>query len=342
MNASRIPGKLKEYAKLIRLHALGTSVTAVIGALSVKGGNLEISSAIPLFLIGMLLNIFGFVHNDYKDIKVDKLSKELNARPLVKGTISTRSALVIIILSLLMMFLTSLIFFRGILTMSILFLTIFSGTLYNIFSKKLPGSDVFLSSTMALFCLFGALAVSDSNHGLQELDVLTWVIVIIVFVHVLIMNIMEGGLKDAENDRKAGAKTLAVYLGVKTDKKMYVPSSFKTVIIFFKIITVVLISLPFLFYKLNFSILQIILMIAFTMWMLFSTIKLLNIKTFDRKKIGFHVRNHELASYGLVPIMLMEFIGLSWTLFLILFPFIWFVICNYVLFGKIVSNPKTF
>ena len=226
--------------------------------------------------------------------------------------------------------------------MSILFFTILSGTLYNIFSKKLPGSDVFLSSTMALFCLFGALAVSDSNHGLQELDVLTWVIVMIVFVHVLIMNIMEGGLKDAENDRKAGAKTLAIYLGVKTDKKMYVPSSFKTVIIFFKIITVVLISLPFLFYKLNFSILQIILMIVFIMWMLFSTIKLLNIKTFDRKKIGFHVRNHELASYGLVPIMLMEFIGLSWTLFLILFPFIWFVICNYVLFGKIVSNPKTF
>jgi len=337
-----IKEKSKEIAKLIRIHALGTSVTAVVGALSVKGINLEITHFILLFLIGILVNTLGFVHNDLKDIEVDKLSKELTERPLVKGTITIRSAWIIVILSLIMIFMITLIFFQGILPISILSISVIFGLLYNLYSKKILGADVFLSVAMALFCLFGALAVSNITQGLQDIGILTWIIVVIVFIHVFVMNVMEGGLKDAKNDGKAGAKTFAIFLGVKTDKKMYVPLSFKAINISFKILTVILVSIPFLFLNLKFSLWQITFLTLFIIGMLFSTIKLLNMKSFDRKKIGFHVRNHELTSYGLVPIMLMGFIGIPWLLFLVIFPFLWFISFNYVLYRKVLTNPKTF
>ncbi|MDG6229512.1 MAG: hypothetical protein QCH96_06060, partial [Candidatus Thermoplasmatota archaeon] len=55
---------LREFAVLIRVQQLGTSVTPIIGALSVKGALLDLSDAFLLFLIAMIINIGGQIHND--------------------------------------------------------------------------------------------------------------------------------------------------------------------------------------------------------------------------------------------------------------------------------------
>jgi hypothetical protein len=156
------------------------------------------------------------------------------------------------------------------------------------------------------------------------------------------MDALGGGLKDAKNDREAGANTLAIFSGVKANKNLHIPLSYKIIILPFDISTIVLAIIPFLFFGFKYSLIQIFLIFLLIILLIFSTLKLLHFKVFDRKKIKYHNRNHELAGYVLVPVILMEIIGIKFVIFLIFFPIIWFIIFNYILYKDSWSNPKTF
>jgi 4-hydroxybenzoate polyprenyltransferase len=76
--------RIREFLILIRIQQVGTSITPIIGALSVKGAGLELSTAALLFLVAAIINIGGQVHNDLCDYEIDKQSEELKRRPLVR------------------------------------------------------------------------------------------------------------------------------------------------------------------------------------------------------------------------------------------------------------------
>ena len=152
--------KIIEYAKLVRLHGWGVyCLTAVFGALSVDEFNILKLSI--LASIGLLATIFGFVLNDYADLSIDKLSKELEERPLVKGTIPKKNALYIsifvAILAYLIIFITMYlgIFELNYIPLIVITVSVISATIYNIYSKKIVASDIFVALSAALFCLFG-------------------------------------------------------------------------------------------------------------------------------------------------------------------------------------------
>jgi len=335
-------GKLKELAKLSRIQLLGTSITAVMGALIVKGTNLEFFDFLMLFLMAAITNVGGQIINDIKDLEIDKNSKELQERPLVKGTISVRTSIIIVLICLALLLLIAFLYFGGIIALIVLFSSMFFGYLYNAFSKKIPGSDLFLSISFALFFLYGAIVVTDDFQSLRDIGLITWIVAGMVLIHVQIQNSFQGGLKDAKNDRESGAKTLAVFLGVKVDKKFHIPFSFKAMCMSLDIMMIILVIIPFLFLEFEYSIVQPILLVLAIIGMLYSAIKLLTLKTFDRKKIKANLRNHELTRYALVPIILLNIIGISWALFLILFPMIWLLFFNYILYKDSWSNPKAY
>ncbi len=328
-------GTLKEYAKLFRLpSSLGISIIGVIGALSVKDANLDFLTLIILLLMGAIGNIFGYVLNDYMDAKIDKRSKKFSDRPLVKGTVSKNAAMVIILSCLIAIFIIPSIYFRDILLMLILLISVILGIFYNTFCKKIVCAELFLSGAMASFCLFGAVAVSNNIRSLHELGGITWVVVTIMFLYVFIMDVFEGNFKDVENDRKAGAITLPVYLGVSTAKKMHVPICYKALFIFFKIIIIIFIFIPFIFFNLTFWNWQILILIALAFGMIWSMIKMLNERLFDEERIACLGRRHGILSYFVFPFMLIRFIGIEWTIFLIFYPVIWPLLLNYILYGK--------
>ena len=83
--------KVAAYAKLLRLPGLGgLAIPPVFGAISV--GIYDFYNLTILFLIGAMVAIFGFVLNDYADVELDRLVKELHGKPLVSGAISRKSA----------------------------------------------------------------------------------------------------------------------------------------------------------------------------------------------------------------------------------------------------------
>jgi len=189
-----------DYMKLMRIPgAAGIALVPVFGAISVN--NFSFSLLFPLFIIGILSNICGFVLNDYIDIDLDKLSKNPSRRLLVKGTISKRNALIIFIFCFILAYSMIFVFFyRNQITFFLgLFCAILAEVLalvYNLYGKQIIGSDFLLALAESLSFLFGAFMVlTNGNPGF-----LTWILFILVFNHVLYMNVVDGGLKDADHD----------------------------------------------------------------------------------------------------------------------------------------------
>lgn len=315
--------KIKEYAKFLRLKAWGVSAIAVIGALSVTG-TIEIPQFIILFFIGVIYNMLGFVLNDYIDYDIDSKSKELSERPLVKKTISKKTAFKIILLSYVLIIGMGIIFFHTLLSLLFLSASLILGTIYDCYGKKFLGSDLTLSASVAFLCLFGAATVSS------EIRLITIIIASIYFMHVLFFNIIEGGFKDADNDKKQRAKTTASYLGVKNQPELFIPIKFKILAVVIESITAIFVFLPFIIFsavcQFDFWYIQVIILLLLTISLFISTIKMLKLKNFERKKVTMLITKQEVKRYMIIPIILMSFSDMIWLIFILLLPSIWYLL----------------
>jgi len=329
--------KLREYAKLIRLPALGMSLTSVFGALSVKG-YIEISHLLILFTTGALATLASFVLNDYADVEIDKQSRYSSERPLVKGSVSKKTAFIISILCLIIGMGLVFVFFRRLLPITVVTISVVLGTVYNLFGKKFVGGGFFVAGAVAFSCLFGATTVSDDIGGI------TWVIVGLFFTLAFFRNAIEGSLKDVNKDREVGAKTIAVYLGVKTNEKMHISKGFKALAISLRSASAFLIFIPFIIlrsnYEFTFWYLQILLLIILTVGIFVWTVKMLNMRLFNREALMRDIIHQEVASGFFVPIMLMSLIGITWTLFLIILPIAWYLTFTLILHEKPFTLPS--
>ena len=84
-----------EYLRLIRPQgAAATGAVVIIGSL-IMMGQPNLLHLFILFIIGILGHIFGFVLNEYVDIRVDEKSQYLKEKPLVSGVIPKNHALFI-------------------------------------------------------------------------------------------------------------------------------------------------------------------------------------------------------------------------------------------------------
>lgn len=329
-----------EYFKLVRIPGWGAyCIPAVFGALTTDIFN--INQIIILFIIGIFATIFGFVLNDYVDVSTDKLSSDLLERPLVKGAISTQNALFISIFAAVIHYIVVIvamitnIFFISYYAIIVLTLAAILTIIYNFRGKHIVGSDVFVAIGTALYCLFGALVVSEEIGGL------TWIVVIVTFIQVFYLNSVVGGLKDADHDYKLGGKNLAIFLGVEAKEKLYIPISFKILALSIRSFSVFFIFIPFFYFPdFSFFIWQPIIIMVMFIGVFIATIKMIMMKIFDRDYLRKLISIQAFLRYSIVPVMLIHHIGIPLGLFLIIFPFSWYALFNRFLYGKSIQ-PKT-
>jgi 4-hydroxybenzoate polyprenyltransferase len=328
-----------------------TVVAPVLGALSMRTTNTPctFTTLLPLlilFCIGCFSHVYGFVINDLVDIKVDKLSNELFARPLVSGRISRKKAAIFAVVCMIFSFILSIFFYKGLVSYILLFSILISAyilaTIYNFASKKYPGMDFFVAGAIFFLILFGAATISTTQLLSNPL---IWIVALIGALQVLFMNMFNGAIKDIDHDEKGLANTLAIRLGAKTRKGVItLPTSFKTVGYAVELTRSFLIFLPFLFLT-PFNqigeiaiLLRIAVLIMFTIITLCSIHKLFSIKTFDRNYIRKWIGIIVIVMYATTPIMLS-----SLNLYFILVAFVpplWFISSNIVLHGTVLE-PKT-
>jgi 4-hydroxybenzoate polyprenyltransferase len=329
---------LRDYLEITRLFNMGlTAVAPVLGALSMWNiGTLSLLKLCILFLIGVLAHIYGFVINDVIDIRVDKLSKELSARPLVRGSITRGRAAVFAISCMVVSFFLSFIFFSDLLSYLLLFgillVAYFFATIYDVASKRYPGMDVFVTGAIFFLILFGASTIGTPT-------LLAYIVALIGSIQVLFMNMINGAIKDIDHDKQGSANTIAIRLGANVHAGvMTLPLSFKTMGYLIETVRVILIFIPFVFLDLQFQLWQIPLLVFLVIITFFSIHKLYSLKTFDRTRIRKLIGIIVIFMYATTPVMLS-----SLNIFIILvalIPPFWFFASNLVL-HKTVFEPKT-
>jgi len=317
--------KVAAYARLLRIPGLGgLAIPPVIAALTV--GVYDFYNLVILFVIGAFVAIYGFVLNDYADVELDKLINELHGKPLVSGDISKKNAIAICVFSILFTFLFIFILWRGetldnfkFAALICIFLAGILGSFYNLYGKKIVGSDFIVAISVAFVFLFGALSFGEPT-------VFTWIIFLLTFNNLTHMNAVEGGIKDADHDYMMGVKNIALSSGVKIDgDKIFIPLYFKVFGMGIRSFSAFLLFVPFIFYGYGYYIWQLIILAIATVGAIYFSVKLLSIKTFDRNTIRKYIGIQSFLRYSLVPIMLISVIGAMYSVILIVFPIVWYI-----------------
>jgi len=327
--------KILEYLRLFRFHAVSMETTIIlIGALIM--GQRDLLLLFVVFLIGLFGHICGYVLNDYADLEVDKKSHELKEKPLVSGIIPKNNALIIAFIAALVSYILTIFFFRYLQTILLLGLATILTITYNFYGKKIPGSDVIVAGTIAVFFLIGASSIS------MPFTNLVYIVCLIFFFDVVFINIVEGGLKDVDHDYLSRAKTLATVTGVKVkDGKLITTGKFLAVAYTIRVIYIFMIILlgfePKIDIWLSNSSIKIIVEIIATIFIILiilGSYKFLSLKIFDRSKMKRLYGGINAATGVLLIVMLYPILGLEITLFLLLFPITWYTVFNTILYGK--------
>ena len=172
--------KIAAYARLLRLPAIGAlGIVPVIGALTI--GITDLTDLSIVFIIGTFSCIYGFLLNDYVDIELDKLVDDLKKKPLVSGAVPKKAALTIsIFLILLSFFFISILWHRHgfdeykFMALISIILAGLLGSVYDIYGKKIIGSDFLVAISVSFVYLFGALSFGKPNE-------ITWIIFLLTF-----------------------------------------------------------------------------------------------------------------------------------------------------------------
>jgi len=321
------------YARLFRLSGLiGFSMTPVFGALSLVniGIHVNLITLFLLLLIGIFKTIHGSVMNDFFDINVDKLSRDPSRRPLVTGEISKNTVLFIAILTVIFTFAIIFgyfynnqpFFFYGVFC---IILAAIVGNIYNKYGKRFVGSDFLVGFSEGIFVLIGAFLVSPDG----QLSIFTWVIFFLIFSQYLFMNMIIGGIKDADHDYLIRAKNVAIKTGVilTKDKKIHLPISFIIIGLIIRFFSAFLVFVPFIFYNIFFELWEITVIILVVVMVIFLTFKLFSLNSFaQNKKVLSLFAVQGVLRYSFVPFLLMPLIGLTSAIGLILLPLIWYFI----------------
>lgn len=331
---------IRKYLEISRLFNMGlTGVAPMLGALAMWNQSpqaLSLPYLLILFCIGCLAHVYGFVLNDIVDVHVDKLSKELIARPLVSGTISRKNAGVFAFACMILSFVLSLYYFNDILQYLPLLLTLVVAyvlaTIYDIASKKYPGMDGFVAGAVFFLIVFGAWTVGTPTY-------LSIVVAFIGAIQVVFMNMINGAIKDIDHDEQGMAKTVAIRLGAKARAGMItLPLSFKTVGYGIEVVRSFLIFLPFVLGFLAYTWWQLVILILLTMLTFLLIYKLFSVKVFERNQIRKRIGLIVIFMYATTPVMLS-----SLNMYIALAAFIpplWFFGSNLVL-HRTVFEPKT-
>ncbi|MEA2054130.1 MAG: UbiA family prenyltransferase [Candidatus Thermoplasmatota archaeon] len=318
-------GKIADYVKFLRLPGLGgLAVPPVFGAIS--AGVYDMHILVVLFIVGALSAIYGFALNDYADVELDGLIKELRDKPLVKGTISRKNAVAVCLIAMMFIFFFSFILWHEKNLDDYKFAAIVSlvlagvlGSIYDLYGKKIPGSDFFVAISISLVFLYGALAVVDNNLG-----ILTWIIFMLTFNQTLHMNAIEGGIKDADHDYIMGVRNIALLSGVEVrGGRIRIPSVFKLLGVGIRSFSAVLVFVPF-FYGMDYYPWQIALLAVMLAGILYIEMKLVALKKFDRKKIRKLIAGATFLRYSVVPVMLISLIGIAGGATLAILPVVWY------------------
>jgi geranylgeranylglycerol-phosphate geranylgeranyltransferase len=194
----------------VRFGAMGFSFVLPILGAGTAVSDPSATHVVGLCLVAVCFHAFAFVLNDVIDLDLDRTEPRRAAFPLVRGVIGPASALWFALAQVPLSFVIALSLRAEVAPLVALGGAYVLMTVYNVLGKKTPVpwlTDAAQAMAWAALTLFGALSVSGDP------SLLTYVTMAYVALYVQMVNGVHGGLRDLENDVRAGSRTTAICMG---------------------------------------------------------------------------------------------------------------------------------
>ena len=210
-NKGNLVKSIKDYLKLGRFYGASTTFgSTLLGAFTSTAG-VTVLDAGKLLLIAIFAHACMGAMNEYWNIEEDQNNPQFQYKPLVRGDITPRNALIFMLFCFIITILLSIVFYPTLLSLIVIILAAAFGTFYNIKGKYIAWLYDFSPSIGGfLLVIYGA-----TTRG--EITSITIVAGICTFF-VLAYGEWIGGMKDVDIDRKFNVPTTAVRWGYSHDK----------------------------------------------------------------------------------------------------------------------------
>jgi 4-hydroxybenzoate polyprenyltransferase len=326
---------LREILKLYRIHTGAAS--AAVPTLAVLSGGANLGTGSLVFVMALFHHAWAFSLNEIGDLEIDRRSDDLSGKPLVSGSIGIPTAWILSSFALLISLVTVIIIsiINGTSPVVPLFLITVataSGIVYDLGGKKFP-SDILVSTWILFIILAGWFATGPG----AEVPLGVIAVSIMAPLHILFNNSVEGGIKDVENDRRTGARTMAVVLGCrKRDRSTVLSSAFYSWSILLRAAFVVSASILGYLIYLKVEPDPVYLVAALVAPILVFTHSLIFIKRSNRMERGSLIRVfslHEILSFALSCFIIAPLVGWIETAVIFLVSALWFLVFNRLIYG---------
>ncbi len=324
-----------------------TALVPVVGALVYMG---DASPGAPvavsddlltlalLFITGCLFHVFGFVLNEWADLDVDRASRDLTDKPLVAGVISAREALAIAVVAAIASFIPLAFVTQDPWAFILLGLAIVAGAVYDLYGKRVP-LDIVLAGSLTLLLATGVVASGKFDPASQPHVIILVCLASLQFRQNLFQNAIEGGMKDADHDAAAGARTFAAVLGVRVeDGDLVMGRGFLASGLTIKAVGLGVLALTVAYLVDPEDIPVTVTVVALVA--LSATVMMGTLGRFMRRRVGFDRSRlkrtfsiHEMATFAATMAAFIPLIGLVTFVALLLLPVVWFAVANKLLFG---------
>jgi 4-hydroxybenzoate polyprenyltransferase len=291
-----------------------------------------------LFMTGAFMHIYGFVMNEWADIEVDRASSDLQDKPLVSGEISPGEAKWTAIVAFALCFVPLALVTQDPMPHITLLCALMVAGAYDLWGKRLP-LDVLLAGSITLLLMVGAQALGGFDPNYAPHMTLLACVGGLQFLQNMYQNAIEGGIKDADHDAAAGARTYAAILGVRVnaDGDMETGGLFTNSALVMKAIQIVIllytaVEVTDLSSEGSSTLLWVILFASIALMVVTASIMLPPVR-FDRSRLKRLFSIHELATYAAILTVVVPLVGGWVALGLFLLPMVWFMAINRLLFG---------
>jgi len=212
-NRQSILKTIKIYLKLGRLFGATNTWGAIFLGAVTSTVIPNISDALKILFIAIFSHAYIGAINEYCHIEEDKNNPQYKYKPLVKGEIKPKNALIFIYFCYIMMIVLSAFFYPNLLAFTSIVLAALFGTLYTFKGKYIAWAyDITPSFGAAFLVIFGASAVG----GITSITIIAAICAFLISVYSEWID----GMKDVDIDRKFNIPTTAVRWGYTHDKTL--------------------------------------------------------------------------------------------------------------------------
>jgi 4-hydroxybenzoate polyprenyltransferase len=340
-----VASKARTLLRLARVQTMAlTALAPVIGAVvfyaaSGSGAWGHWVDLALLFMTGACLHVYGFVLNEWADVEVDRASGDLASKPLVAGEASPRGALAGALVVGMLGYVPLAIVSPSPWPVLLYTASLALGGAYDVWGKRAP-LDAVLAGSLSALLLVGVATCGGFDPGEAWHRWLLALLLGLQFVQNLFQNAIEGGIKDADHDAAAGARTFAAITGTRVEAGVYRPTaSFLRSALAMKLAqALLLLSLWVLLYIQSPRPVDVAVSVPLLVFALAVMVRtqgtFLPEGPFDRPRLKRLFSLHEMATYTATIAVLALLVGWAASLLLLALPVAWFLGANVALYGR--------